>query len=77
MLGNHKEAKDKLAIALKMSEAVHSDDLYLNLFNIASRIAEEEGHYQEAMEYQKRCLPPSKGYTQPVMKNSGQLLPGN
>lgn len=56
MLGNHKEAKDKLAIALKMSEAVHSDDLYLNLFNIASRIAEEEGHYQEAMEYQKKMF---------------------
>ena len=56
MLGNHKEDKDKLAMALKMSEAVHSDDLYLNLFNIASRIAEEEGHYQEAMEYQKKMF---------------------
>ncbi|MBK9103808.1 MAG: response regulator [Saprospiraceae bacterium] len=55
-LGNHKEAKDRLAIALKMSEAVHSEDLYLNLFRIASRIAEEEGHFQEALDYQKRMF---------------------
>lgn len=53
-LGNRKEAKDRLAIALKMGEALHSDDLYRDLYKIASLIAEEEGQYQSALDYQKK-----------------------
>lgn len=55
-LGHHNEAKDRLTTALKMSETVQSDDLYLNLYRIASRIAEEEGRYQEALDYQKKMF---------------------
>lgn len=54
--GHHQEAKDLLAKALKLSETVHSEDLYINLYKIASRIAEEEGHYPEALDYQKKMI---------------------
>ena len=55
-VGHHEEAKDLLTKALKLSQTVHSEDLYVNLYKIASRIAEEEGHYQEALDYQKKLF---------------------
>lgn len=53
-LGNHPAAKSRLEQVFAMSEKIKSDDLLVRIYSTASRIAEEEGRFADALLYQKK-----------------------